>query len=233
MSVTEPIWLRPERGARGPRPAHRRADIAATAVRLADADGLDAVSLRRVAAELGTGPATLYRYIVNKDELFDLMVDAVLGEADPPEPTGDWRTDLSAVASAQRELVLRHPWLAGLPASRPSLGPNGLAWQEAMYATLAGLGLTADETLLRVQTVLTFVRGHVIDELAEREAARRSGQDMRGWLDAQGAYGDAVIGSGRYPQLSRIMLDAETPHAEDRPDRLFRYGLARVLSGIG
>ncbi|MCP2321495.1 AcrR family transcriptional regulator [Hamadaea flava] len=231
--MTEPIWLRPERGARGPRPTHRRTDIAATAVRLADAEGLDGVSLRRVAAELGTGPATLYRYITNKDELFDLMVDAVLGEAQPPEPSGDWRADVSAVAVAQRELALRHPWLAGLPATRPSLGPNGLAWQEATYATLTGLGLSADETLLRVQTVLTFVRGQVIEELAEREAARRSGQDLRGWLDTQSAYGESIIGSGRYPQLSRIMLEAATPHADDRFDRLFQYGLERVLTGIG
>jgi AcrR family transcriptional regulator len=177
-----PIWMRPERAARGPRPAHSRADIAAVAIHVADAEGIEAVSLRRVAGELGTGTTSLYRYIANKDELFDLMIDSAAGERDPPAPTGDWRADLQAIAYENRAMVLRHPWLATLPATlpatRPALGPNSLAWLEAAYATADVLGLNADEVLSQVGTLLTFVRGHVIDELAEQEAARRSGMDM-------------------------------------------------------
>jgi AcrR family transcriptional regulator len=231
-AVRPPIWLRPERAARGPRPAHSRADIAAAGVRLADAEGIEAVSLRRVARELGAGTTSLYRYIANKDELFDLMIDRVMEECQPPAATGNWRADLQAIAYETRAMVLRHPWLAMLPATRPALGPNSLAWLEAAYATVDVLGLGADEVLARVGTVLTFVRGHVIEELAEQEAARRSGMDMPTWLAAQAHYGEMIIGSGRYPHLSRMMVEAELPHADDRFERAFRHGLDHILTGL-
>jgi AcrR family transcriptional regulator len=227
-----PIWLRPERGTRGPRPAHSRADIAAAATRLADAEGLEAVSLRRVAAELGAAATALYRYVDTKDELLELMADHAMGESEPPAPAGDRRADLRAVAEAHRALVLRHPWLAGLPVSRPVLGPNGLAWLEATCAAAAAPHLEPDEVLAQVGTLLTFVRGHVVTELAEHEAIRRSRSDMTGWLAVQAHYGETIIGSGRYPQLSRIMLEAETPHADDRSERAFRRGLEHVLAGL-
>jgi AcrR family transcriptional regulator len=224
--------MRPERAARGPRPTNSRADIAAAAIQVADADGLDAVSLRRVAAELGTGATSLYRYIATKDELFDLMIDSVFGERPPPAPTGRWRPDLQAVAHANRQVFLRHPWLAALPAARPALGPNSLAWLEAAYAAADRPGLDADEVLAQVGTVLTFVRGHVSDELAEQDAVRRSGLDLAAWMTAQAQYGDMIIGSGRYPHVSRMMLEAESPHATDRFERLFERGLSHILDGL-
>jgi AcrR family transcriptional regulator len=230
--VRPPIWLRPERGARGPRPAHSRADIAAAAIRVADAEGIEAVSLRRVAGEMGTGTTTLYRYIATKDELFDLMIDSAIGEREPPPPTGDWKADLRAIAYEHRAMVLCHPWLAALPATRPVLGPNSLAWLDAAYATVDVLDLDADEVLAQVGTLLTFVRGHVLDELAEQETARRSGVDMPTWLAAQAQYGDLIIGSGNYPHLSRIMIEADAPHADDRYERAFRRGLDHILTGL-
>ncbi len=231
-AVRLPIWMRPERAARGPRPAHSRADIAAAAIHVADAEGIEAVSLRRVAGEMGTGTTTLYRYIVNKDELFDLMIDGAMGEHAPPVRTGDWQADLRAIAYAHRAMALRHPWLATLPATRPTLGPNSLAWLEATYATVDGLGLDPDEVLGHVGTLLTFVRGHVIDERADQEAARRSGMDMTMWLAAQAQYGEMIIGSGRYPHLSRIMVEAEAPHSDDRFERAFHHGLDHILAGL-
>ncbi|TCO55856.1 TetR/AcrR family transcriptional regulator [Actinocrispum wychmicini] len=230
--IRPPIWLRPERGARGPRPAHSRADIATTATRIADTEGIEAVSLRRVATEMGTGTTTLYRYIATKDELFDLMIDSAFGEREPPPPTGDWQADLRAIAHAHRAMVLRHPWLATLPATRPALGPNSLAWLDAAYATVDVLDLDADEVLTQVGTLLTFVRGHVLDELAEQETARRSGVDMPTWLATQAQYGELIIGSGKYPHLSRVMIEAETPHADDRHERAFRRGLDHILTGL-
>src|SRR5262245_25957268 len=114
------IWARPDRAGRGPRPAHSRAAIAAAAVRIADAEGLDAVSMRRLAAELGAGATSLYRYVARKDDLLDLMVDAVVGEGPPPAaPSGDWRADLREIAYSTRALILRHPWAAMLLAGRP------------------------------------------------------------------------------------------------------------------
>jgi AcrR family transcriptional regulator len=223
-----PIWLRPERAARGPRPAHSREEIAAAAVRVADAEGLAAVSMRRVATELGTGTTSLYRYVDGKDELFDLMVDRAMGDSPPPVVTGQWRADLEAIAHAQRAMALRHPWLVRLPATRPVLGPNTLAWLEATYAAVDNPGLEADEVLAQAATLLTFVRGHALEELTEREA----GSAMADWLTEQSRYAERVIGSGDYPHLSRMMVEAETPHAADRLDRLFERSLGHVLTGL-
>src|SRR5262245_65709076 len=100
--MDEVIWARPERGTRGPKPAHSRDEVAAAGVRVADAAGLDAVTMRRVAAELGTGTTSLYRYVPSKEDLLDLMADAVLGEGEPPPRTREWRADRAAAARPLR-----------------------------------------------------------------------------------------------------------------------------------
>ena len=225
----EVIWARPERRARGPKPAHNRAEIAAAGIRVATAEGLDAVTMRRVATELGTGTTSLYRYVAKKEDIYDLMVDAALGEQAPPPSTGDWRTDLTAVAHQMRAGMLRHPWLGTLSAMRPSLGPNSLRWMEFTLSTLSILDLTADEMFIATTTVTTYVLGSAVTELAERAATTTRAQ----WMAAQGAYGDALTTDDRYPLLARIMVEAELPHRENPAESLFVEGLSRVLDGLG
>ena len=113
-AVPEVIWARPERTGRGPKPAFTRADIAAAAVRLADDGGLDAVSMRHVAAELGCGTMSLYNYVPRKEDLYELMVDAVSGEHELFEPTGDWRADMLRNARQTKALMHRHAWMVRL-----------------------------------------------------------------------------------------------------------------------
>lgn len=108
------------------------------AVRVADTDGLDAVSIRRIAAGIGPAPTALYRYVARKDELLGLMVDAVLGEEGPPEHSDDWRRDLRGMAECRR-IGLAHPWLAHTPPARPSLGPNSLRWMEFAFGAFDGI----------------------------------------------------------------------------------------------
>jgi AcrR family transcriptional regulator len=227
------IWLRPDRAGRGPRPTHSRAAIVTVAVAIADADGLDAVSMRRLAAELGSGAASLYRYVARKDDLLDLMVDTVVGEGPPPAaPSGDWRADLREIAYATRAMILRHPWVATLFAGRPTLGPNRLRAGEHTLSVIDRLGLSLDEMMAVIDTLLAFIRGHVITELAEQEAARRSGLDWEAWLASRAAYVRTIIESGQYPQLARIWLEAEGPHDPHRAERSFEFGLERVLDGF-
>jgi AcrR family transcriptional regulator len=107
-------------------------------LRIADREGLDAVSMRRVAGELGVGAASLYRYMETRDELLDLMTDATAAEYDFPPPTGDWLADLVAVGEQSRTILRRHPWLAALSLTRPVIGPNGLTVIEHILAILAG-----------------------------------------------------------------------------------------------
>src|SRR5271156_769869 len=119
------IWLRPERSGLG-RPAQwSRAEITQVALRVADAEGLEAVSMRRVAAELGTGAASLYRYVETREDLLDLMTDATAAEYALTPPTGDWLADLTALGNQARGIFRRHRWLAGLVMTRPVIGPNG------------------------------------------------------------------------------------------------------------
>jgi hypothetical protein len=161
------------------------------------------------------------------------MVDAVVGEDPPPAgPSGDWRADLRGIAYATRALILRHPWAAMLLAGRPTLGPNTLRAIEYAVSAVDGLGLTIDEMMVIVDTLLAFVRGYVMTELAEQEAARRSGLDWDAWMASRAAYARTIIESGRYPRLSRVWLEARGPHEPNRGERGFARGLERLLDGF-
>jgi AcrR family transcriptional regulator len=227
------VWSRPERAGKGPVPSHSRAEITAAAVAIADAEGIEAVSMRKVAAKLGTGTGTLYRYISGKDDLLDLMADTVEGEDGGPAPaSGDWRQDLRSFAHRSRSIIHRHPWVAALAAGRPALGPNGLRLAEHTLGSIADLGLSIDDMMVTVETVHAFVRGYTLAELAEQEAVRRSGVDRDHWMAAHAPYVTRIIAEGEHPLVARVVLDAETPHADDRDERRFAFGLERILDGM-
>ena len=204
--------------------------IVATAIAIADAEGTPALTMRRVAAEAGTGTTSLYRYVTNKDELLELMVDAVQGEGEwPAEPSGDWRADLTLVADGLRASMLRHPWLATELRSRPSLGPNAL--RRSNFALAAAGGATADITLASalLGAVANYVHGAALAELSEREDVRSTGMTQDEWRKAVSPYVQAVvIGSGDYPLVARRIFDAE----DLSHDEQFAFGLGCVLAGI-
>ena len=131
------IWMRPENAATGRPARHSRDEITAAAVAIADREGLDAVSMRRVAARLGTGAASLYRYLESREDLLDLMVDATGAEYVFTAPTGDWLGDLLDIGEQARAIMRRHPWLPPLLTTRPVLGPNGLVLLEHGLEALA------------------------------------------------------------------------------------------------
>jgi AcrR family transcriptional regulator len=225
------VWMLPDRPGRGPRPAHSREQITVAAIKIADAEGLDAVTMRRLAAEIGCGTMTLYRYVPTKDHLLDLMIDATEGElVFPDAPTGDWRAGLRAVAWMQRDRLLRHPWLASLESGRPSFGPNSLRNLEQGFGMLDGMGLDIDQMLVLVSTLLAFVCGAVITELAEQEAQRRTGLNTQEWQARMAPYVAKLIESGKYPAFSRIITDAKLPHSS--ADEGFARGLDLVLNGL-
>jgi AcrR family transcriptional regulator len=134
------IWNRPDRGARGPQPEHSRAQIAAAAVLLADAGGLSAVSMRAVASALTTTAGSLYRYLSSRDELLELMVDAVLAELRlGQDSTGAWLDDMMALAEDQLAVYQRHPWLLEATLNGGVMGPNATGFFEACLRILAPL----------------------------------------------------------------------------------------------
>jgi len=218
------VWERPEPPDR-PVPAPLSRDrIVRAAIRLADAHGLDAVSLRKVAAALDVGPMRLYGYIATKEELLDLMVDAVHAEI---RPTGDdWRQALRSLAEATRRAVHQHEWLADLLGGRPQLGPNTLASGNAVLAGMAGVDL--DIVVPAVATVNAYVIGAVRREITELRAERTSGMDKEQWQLTYGPYLERSFASGRFPALATVVRDG--PHLS--PDHTFRTGLDFLLDGI-
>ncbi|MEV6968024.1 TetR/AcrR family transcriptional regulator [Hamadaea sp. NPDC051192] len=229
----ELIWMRPERAAKGPAPSKSRQEIAAAAVALADAEGLEAVSMRKVATVLGVGTASLYGYVDSKDEMYDLMVDWVEGEDGPPPPlSGDWRSDLSGLSHRIRGSILRHPWMISVAAGRPNFGPNSLAWHEYGLGAMDGLGLTIDDMLVASEILQSFVRGLTTRELAEQQALRRVSLDADQWARVLGPYMDLVEEGGKYPRFIRVVRDAHVPRATDRQELIFTTGLNYILDSL-
>jgi AcrR family transcriptional regulator len=224
------IWMRPVRPARGPQPGYSRDTIVATAIAIADAEGLEALSMRRLAAEVGAGTMSLYRYVPKKSDLYELMLDTVASEDPLPEkPSGDWRADMRRLAHRQRRTCLRHPWAVTV-AARPVFGPNILRTTEWQFAALEGLGLDIDGMLRLSYVVDAFVTGVVQSEVAERDIARRTGIDENQWRLAQIPYIQRLIGSGEFPYMAKVIVDAKTPHED--ADALFGELLDRVLDGL-
>ncbi|MEA5360447.1 TetR/AcrR family transcriptional regulator C-terminal domain-containing protein [Amycolatopsis sp., V23-08] len=218
------VWERPEPPER-PTPAPLSRDrIVRAAIVLADADGLDAVSLRKVATALDVGPMRLYGYIDSKEELLDLMVDAVYAEI---RPAGDgWREVLRSHAEATRRAAHQHEWLADLLGGRPQLGPNALANGETVLTALGGVDV--DAVMPVAGAVNAYVTGAVRREIAERRAERATGMDQQRWQASRGPYLVRTLATGRFPALERVVRDA----AHHDADETFRIGLDCLLDGI-
>jgi AcrR family transcriptional regulator len=223
------IWTRVERAGHGPQPSLSYERLTDAAIEIADADGLDAVSMRKIAARLGAGTMSLYRYVTSKNDLIELMVDRVMGEAVDVPSSGDWRTDLAALARQVRRTGLRHPWLAGYATARPTFGPNLLAIIERSLSTLDVLGVDIDRMLDIWATVIAFVNGYVLSELSQQEAQRRSRLTEQQWRARVAPYVRGLVESGRYPMLTRLIRDAED---FPDPDVVFERRLGYVLDGL-
>ncbi|MFF2147889.1 TetR/AcrR family transcriptional regulator [Kitasatospora sp. NPDC058190] len=218
----ELIWLRPERTGRGPRPAHSRESIAAAAIGIADTEGLDAVSMRRVAAALGAGTMSLYNYVPKKEHLLDLMLDAVTGEYRlPPEPSGDVRADLARLAHEQLAIFRRHPWLPALVLARPSIGPNALRYTDHFLAVTAPTGLAGGA---RMEAMALF--NGFICQFAQYEQTAAAGAK---WQTEMVGYLTQAAMSGAYPHLAQAFATAGPPAD---PDQAFDRTLDRVIHAI-
>ncbi|RYZ43589.1 MAG: TetR/AcrR family transcriptional regulator [Myxococcaceae bacterium] len=226
------VWERPEPTSRpAPGPLSRERIVGA-ALELADAEGLASVSLRKVAAALDAGPMRLYGYLSTKEELLELMVDAVYGEMVSEGPIrGEWREALRSIAQRMRQASAKHPWLIDLMVGRPHLGPNALAHLEASLAALSttpGFGEDIDAVMQAVGTVNAYVVGALRSEASEQRASIESGMDKTQWQDATWPYIQRMIATGRFPTLARVVRDATHPAF----DVVFEQGLDCVLDGI-
>jgi AcrR family transcriptional regulator len=224
---------RPGRRARG----LELADIVTAAVTVADAEGTDAVSMRRIARELNVGTMSLYWYVESGEELHRLMLERVSAEAEAPEPSGDWRADLIGYARTMRAALLRHPWAIDFIGVGPPSGPNDARNAERLLAAVDGLGLDITTALWVLMTVWTYVAGAALREVQEIRW-QRSTEAVASAMAASDVatmfreFERRIRESGRYPQLVRAFDAGVDPDSPETRDDRFEFGLDCVLDGI-
>jgi AcrR family transcriptional regulator len=207
-----------------------RERIVAAAIRVADAEGLAQLSMRRIATELGAAPMSLYRHVNGKDELLVSMMDSALGEDPlPARPPKGWRAQLELSSRVEWQGFRRHPWLApALSITRPQLIPNGMRHTEWALRALDGLGLTIQEMMYVHVTLFSHVRGLALNLEAEAQAEQDSGLTSDEWMQTQEHGFRVIAGTGDFPLLNRL-VDSEM---ELDLDQLFEFGLGRLLDGL-
>jgi AcrR family transcriptional regulator len=226
-----PIWFRDEPVSR--RPAHTRADIARAALEIADSEGFDAVSMRKVAQRLGAGTMTLYHYVRNKGELVALMSDAVMAEVVVPEGelADDWRAALTQIANRSHDAFSAHHWVFQKMGDDGAPGPNGMRHFEQSLRAVAGLGLDREQTFEVIGQVDDYVFGYSLREVQERE------EQQHGWSPAVIDFFRRELDTGAYPLISEFFGDDFEATFEEAMEFMsdgarFTRGLARLLDGI-
>lgn len=219
--------------ARGPKPGLTVRGIARAAIELADSEGLEALSMRRVAERLGVGTMSLYTYVPGKAELIDVMLDAIHLETWADVPHGTWRQQLEAMARDQWALARRHPWMLHIATTRPPLGPGIIAKYERELRTVNGLGLDDLEMDSIVTLVNDYIAGAARSAINALDVECSSGMDDAAWWAATGPWLAKILDPERYPVASRVgTTTGQHYQAVSDPDHAFEFGLQRVLDGI-
>ncbi len=222
-----PATRRPRRHA-SPGATPTRDRVVRAAIEVADAEGLSTLSMRRVAAELGIAPMSLYRHVASKDDLLLLMIDATFGEEPLPDPRGEWRVALEASARLQWATYRRHPWLApAMSLTHPQPAASALAHTEWVLGALDGYGLDTTAMFTVHLTLFSFVRGMAVNLESAAQAEAESGLTSEEWTDQQLETLESIIGEapmfGRVAALEDFDLDL---------DALFEFGLQAMLDGL-
>jgi AcrR family transcriptional regulator len=212
------VWLQPARTGRAGPPLTRER-IVAEAVALLDEEGLDRLTMRRLAERLQTGSTTLYWHVTTKDDVIDLAVDAIFGEFPVPDRhSRRWRDDVTTLLSGWRQAILRHPWAAGLPArQRPLMGPAFLTWMEFLQAALVRSGLPGGS----INAATWACYNHVMGSTASQSSLQLSPEEMRAGKE--------------YLELHRDRFPTVVAHSyitEAHWDDSFDKGLKFLLDGI-
>lgn len=225
------MWgLRDERR-RGPKPSLTAEDITRAAIELADAEGLAAVSMARVAERLGNSTMALYRHVKSKDELLVLMTDAALERPEPLPEGVDWRTGLTFWAAGVLTAVRKHRWYASLPISGPPAGPNNLAWFDSALGALADTGLTEEAKVGVVMGLMTYVQGEI--RLSLDLAAGFT--DNPEAFSRYGATLARVVDPRQLPALARVLeagVFDDNISFDEGSDADFDFGLQLYLDGL-
>jgi AcrR family transcriptional regulator len=240
------LWGVHEAPTRGPKPGLALADVVAAAVAVADAEGLAALSMRRVAEALGKAPMALYTYVPGKAELLDVMLDSVLGELPTSyDMSAGWRAAVEAWAADGWAFYERHPWVLQVSGSRALLGPHELDAYETSLRLFEGLGFSGVEMSRVVGALSSYVRGAAKAVSDARTAEQVTGVSDDDWWTTRSPLLEEMAGDSwpeRYPTITRLS-DEQAFDQLDRPDDTtpytvqdaldsFHFGLALLLDGV-
>lgn len=225
------LWGVRRTPSRGPKQSLSVEGIVRVAIELADTDGLEALSMRRVAYRFGVNAMALYTYVPGKAELVDLMLDAVIGEAARPDgEEGGWRAGLELYAREAWALYHRHPWALRVPYSRGLMGPNQAAALDSALRTVSGIGLTEGEMVAVFGVVTGYVQGAARTSAEAAQNERATGVTDDEWWSAHGPLMAEYIDRDRYPTLASVSAAAWA--SEEDEGGGFEFGLGRVLDGV-
>lgn len=198
--------------------------IVTNAIALADAEGMEAVSMARIAKGLGFATMAIYRHVPSKSALVVLMIDRAIGA--PPTPVaeeGDWRTGLAQLAKAQTDLYRQHPWILSIPISTPPATPNNLRWLNAMLSAVRGTPLNGTEKLQAILLLISYIRGHF-----QLHADDENPEAERAFLSAI----TRIARGDDFAELRAIFLSEDEGPPADSDESDFAFGLNRLLDGL-
>jgi AcrR family transcriptional regulator len=225
------VWARPRRKERS---TLTRDQIVAETLRLLDTEGIEALSMRKLAAGLGAGATSLYWHVANRDELIELVLDEVYSELDAPDAgeADDWRAATRRFAHSMRSATLRHHWVVSVldHLSAAYLGPNVTQATERMLGLFEAAGFPLSEAERALNTVTAYVTGVAMGEAAWLNWLARHGQTQQEWID--GALRVAEEATEDYERLRKVVADYEGKDPQKAMDEDFEYGLETVLDGL-
>lgn len=239
------LWGRRERGRRGPRPGLSAEAIVEAAIRLADAVGLEAVSMARVAAELGFTTMSLYRYVESKEELLQAMFDmSALGSEHLVIEGEDWRTRLRNWALIQREMLDRHPWITQMPMAAPPVAPNSLHFVERGLAAMDDTGLPDADKIQVIGLISSYTLSEGRMAADAMRAAKAAAEKAEAGDPASGDDAPAppqdfeallreLVDEQAYPRLHRLAWSPpDNRPAAERERESFLFGVDTILDGV-
>jgi AcrR family transcriptional regulator len=228
--AVELLWAPTQQSpVRGPKPRTSLSEVVAAGVEIADAEGLAALSMRKVASRLGIGAMSLYTYVPGRSELVELMIDRVYAEHTIPEPQLPWRRRLEAWARETWRIYAEHPWLLDYNMARLPIGPHVLDVSEALYAALHDAGFAGAENVAISNLIQWQLLGAARSMISDADEARHTGVSAEAYWDSRASFWGTYFDWNRYPNTAAIW---EAGGFDDPAGWDFERMLDRLLTGI-
>jgi AcrR family transcriptional regulator len=228
--VVELLWASNQQvGVRGPKPRTSLAAVVAAGVAIADAEGLAALSIRKVASRLGIGAMSIYTYVPGRSELVELMIDYVYGEHAIPDPALSWRQRVAQWARETWRIYSAHPWLLDYNMARLPIGPHVLDVSESLYSALLTAGFTGAENVAITNLIQWQLLGAARSMISDADEARHTGVSAEAYWDSRASFWDTYFDWDRYPTMAAIW---EAGGFDDPVGWDFERMLDRLLTGI-